>query len=116
MRDVADAIEMHESTVSRVVANKTLACPHGVVPMKAFFGAALASSQGADGVTAVSVKVRIGALIAAEDALRPLSDDALTRMLKAEGTEIARRTVAKYREALGLPSSSRRKRARALDA
>ncbi|MEM7567216.1 MAG: RNA polymerase sigma-54 factor, partial [Pseudomonadota bacterium] len=116
MRDVADAIDMHESTVSRVVANKTLACPHGVVAMKAFFGSGLASSRDADGVSAAAVKARIEALIKAEDPLKPLSDDALTQRLQAEGTEIARRTVAKYREALGVASSSRRRRAAKLGA
>ena len=110
LKDVAEAIDMHESTVSRVTANKTMACPRGVVPMRAFFGAALASAHDEDGVSAGAVKARIAALVAAEPAAKPLSDAALAKALGAEGTAVARRTVAKYREALGLPSSAQRRR------
>ena len=114
LRDVADAIDMHESTVSRVTANKSMACPHGVMPMKAFFGTALASVHEEGGVSAAAVKARIGALIAGEPATKPLSDEAIARSLRSEGTDVARRTVAKYREALGLGSSAQRRRERRL--
>jgi RNA polymerase sigma-54 factor len=114
LRDVAEAVGVHESTVSRVAANKHLACPRGVFALKFFFTTALASTaEGGDSLSATAVRDRIRALVAAEPPGRPLSDDQIVATLSAEGVEVARRTVAKYREALRIPSSvERRRRAR----
>ena len=120
LRDVAEAIEMHESTVSRVTSNKFLACPRGTFEMKYFFSSGVgrvdASGEAADGGGASSeaVKARIRALVEAEEANNILSDEALVALLKAEGFDLARRTVAKYREAAGIGSSAQRRRARKL--
>ncbi|WP_010162203.1 MULTISPECIES: RNA polymerase factor sigma-54 [unclassified Sphingomonas] len=115
LRQVAEAIEMHESTVSRVTSNKYLSCARGLFELKYFFTSAIQSSDGGDAVSAQAVKSAIRALIAGEgDAI--LSDDTLVEQLKAKGFDIARRTVAKYREALGIGSSVQRRRARALGA
>ncbi|HEY0114179.1 MAG TPA: RNA polymerase factor sigma-54, partial [Allosphingosinicella sp.] len=102
LRTVAEAIGMHESTVSRVTSNKYLSCDRGLFELKYFFTSGIQSSDGGDAVSAETVKNRIRALISAEDAKAILSDDQLVDMLKAEGFDIARRTVAKYREAIGL--------------
>jgi RNA polymerase sigma-54 factor len=111
---VADAIEMHESTVSRVTSNKYLSCARGTFELKYFFTSGIQSSEGGDAVSAEAVKSAIRALIAAEGA-NILSDDTLVEMLNAKGFGIARRTVAKYREAIGIGSSVQRRRARALE-
>ena len=108
LRDVADDIGMHESTVSRVVSNKWMATPRGLLPMKFFFHSAISSSIGED-VSSLAVKGKIRALVDAEDASHPLSDARLSELLAREGIRIARRTVAKYREELHIPSSSIRK-------
>jgi RNA polymerase sigma-54 factor len=108
LRDVAEDIGMHESTVSRVVSNKWMATPRGLVPMKFFFHSAIASSGGED-VSSLAVKGKIRALIEAEDPAHPLSDARLSELLAREGIRIARRTVAKYREELHIPSSSIRR-------
>ena len=108
LRDVADDIGMHESTVSRVVSNKWIATPRGLLPMKFFFHSAISSSAGED-VSSLAVKGKIRALVEAEDASQPLSDARLSELLAREGIRIARRTVAKYREELHIPSSSIRK-------
>jgi RNA polymerase sigma-54 factor len=108
LRDVADDIGMHESTVSRVVSNKWMATPRGLLPMKFFFHSAITSSVGED-VSSLAVKGKIKALVAAEDPSQPLSDARLSELLAREGIQIARRTVAKYREELHIPSSSIRK-------
>jgi len=110
---VADAIEMHESTVSRVTSNKYLSCARGLFELKYFFTAALASADGGEAVSAEAVRSAIRALIAGEGATI-LSDDTLVERLQAQGFDVARRTVAKYREALGIGSSIQRRRARAL--
>ncbi len=106
---VAEAIEMHESTVSRVTSNKYLACERGQFELKYFFGSGVAS-EGGDGAAAEAVKDAIAKLIAAENEI--LSDDALVDLLKGQGFDLARRTVAKYREAIGLGSSIQRRRQR----
>ena len=111
---VADAIEMHESTVSRVTSNKYLSCARGLYELKYFFTSAIAAADGGDAVSAEAVKAGIRALIAGEGD-RILSDDTLVELLNAKGFDIARRTVAKYREALGIGSSVQRRRARALE-
>jgi RNA polymerase sigma-54 factor len=119
LRAVAEAIGMHESTVSRVTSNKYLACERGLYELKYFFTSGIrasgaAAEGGGDSVSAETVKSRIKALIAVEDPARILSDDQLVDMLKAEGFDIARRTVAKYREAIGLGSSVQRRRQKAI--
>ena len=106
---VAEAIEMHESTVSRVTSNKYLLCDRGLFELKYFFGSGVAS-EGGDGAAAEAVKAAIGKLIAAETEI--LSDDTLVELLKAQGFDLARRTVAKYREAMGIGSSIQRRRQR----
>jgi RNA polymerase sigma-54 factor len=108
LRDVAEDIGMHESTVSRVVSNKWMTTPRGLVPMKFFFHSAIASSAGED-VSSLAVKNRIQALVEAEDPGHPLSDARLSELLARDGIRIARRTVAKYREELRIPSSSLRR-------
>ncbi|NOZ32832.1 MAG: RNA polymerase factor sigma-54 [Alphaproteobacteria bacterium] len=111
LKMVADAIEMHESTVSRVTASKYLATPRGLLEMKYFFTTALGAANGGTQHSAEAVRHRIGELIAAEKAGSVLSDDTIAAMLQQEqGIEIARRTVAKYREAMGLGSSVIRRR------
>lgn len=111
---VADAIEMHESTVSRVTSNKYLSCARGLFELKYFFTSGIASADGGDAVSAEAVKSAIRALIMAEDPKKILSDDTLVDLLRAKGFDIARRTVAKYREALGIGSSVQRRRQKAL--
>ena len=106
---VAEAIEMHESTVSRVTSNKYLACDRGLFELKYFFGSGVAS-EGGEGAAAEAVKDAIGKLIAAETDI--LSDDTLVDLLKDQGFDLARRTVAKYREAMGIGSSIQRRRQR----
>ena len=111
LKTVADAIAMHESTVSRVTSNKYLATPRGVFEMKFFFTSAIASSEGGEAHSAESVRHKIKQLIDAEaTADKVLSDDAIVDILKEAGVDIARRTVAKYREALRIPSSVERRR------
>lgn len=108
---VADAIDMHESTVSRVTANKYVATPRGLFEMKYFFTTALASTTGGDEHSAEAVRHRIKQLIEAEPPAAILSDDTIADMLKREqGIDVARRTVAKYREAMNIPSSVVRRR------
>jgi RNA polymerase sigma-54 factor len=108
LRDVAEDIGMHESTVSRVVSNKWMATPRGLVPMKFFFHSAIASSMGED-VSSLAVKGKIRSLVEAEDPAHPLSDARLAELLLRDGIRIARRTVAKYREELRIPASSIRR-------
>src|SRR5687768_1631194 len=108
LRDVAEDIGMHESTVSRVVSNKYMHTPRGLFPMKFFFHSGIDREYG-DDISSLTVKKRIQQLIAAEDPKRPLSDSELMRILNREGIHIARRTVAKYRDELKIPSSTDRK-------
>ena len=115
LRDIADAVEMHESTVSRVTANKYIATPRGTFELKYFFTTAIAGMTG-ESHSAEAVRHRIRGMIEAESPLAILSDDAIVAALRREGVDIARRTVAKYREALRIPSSVQRKREKALSA
>ena len=115
LRQIADAIEMHESTVSRVTSNKYLSCARGLFELKYFFTSAIQSADGGDAVSAEAVKSAIRALIQAENPKKILSDDTLVEMLNAKGFDIARRTVAKYREAMGIGSSVQRRRQKALE-
>ncbi len=111
---VADAIEMHESTVSRVTSNKYLHCARGLFELKYFFTSAIQAADGGDAMSSEAVKSALRALIAAEGEA-VLSDDTLVEQLQAKGFDIARRTVAKYREAMGIGSSVQRRRAKALE-
>lgn len=106
LKSVADAIGMHESTISRVAANKAIGTERGTYPMKFFFGAATGEGEHA----AKAVRYRIRQLIEAEGPANVLSDEAIAQKLKSEGIQVARRTVAKYREALRIPSSNNRRR------
>jgi RNA polymerase sigma-54 factor len=108
LRDVASDIGMHESTVSRVVANKYMHTPRGVYEMRFFFHSGITSTMGEE-VSSVTIKDRIRRLIDAEDGGAPLSDSAITELLRAEGLPLARRTVAKYREELRIPPSNLRR-------
>ena len=109
LREVADAIEMHESTVSRVTSNKYLLCDRGLFELKYFFGSGVQSAEG-EGAAASAVKDAIKQLIDAETEI--LSDDAIAALLKQKGYDVARRTVVKYREAMGIGSSIQRRRLR----
>jgi RNA polymerase sigma-54 factor len=109
LREVAEAIGMHESTVSRVTSNKYLLCDRGLYELKYFFGSGVASAEG-DGAAAEAVKAGIKELIDAETDI--LSDDAIAGLLKQRGFDVARRTVVKYREAMGIGSSIQRRRQR----
>jgi RNA polymerase sigma-54 factor len=110
LRMVADAIGMHESTVSRVTSNKYMATPRGIFEMKYFFSSSIASADGGAAHSAESVRFRIKQMIDAESADDVLSDDTLVQRLREAGIDIARRTVAKYREAMRIPSSVQRRR------
>ena len=110
LKDVAEVIEMHESTISRVVNGKYIATPRGVVELKSFFTAAIAGVGGGETSSAEAVRLKIKRLIEEEAANAVLSDDQIVAFLKADGVEIARRTVAKYREALYIPSPVQRRR------
>jgi len=110
LKTVADAISMHESTVSRVTANKYIATPRGIFEMKYFFTSSIASSEGGEAHSAEAVRHRIRDLIEAELPDAVLSDDNIVDILKRAGIDIARRTVAKYREAMNIPSSVQRRR------
>jgi RNA polymerase sigma-54 factor len=107
---------MHESTVSRVANNKYLACDRGTFELKFFFSSGVGAADGEDGASSEAVKARIRALCEAENPARILSDDKLVELLRAEGFELARRTVAKYREAIGIGSSVERRRHKRLAA
>lgn len=109
MKKVAEQVGVHESTVSRATANKYIATPHGVFGMHTFFTSGVQSADGQD-VSASRVKQEIKELVAAEDQTQPLSDQALCDILNGKGIMVSRRTVAKYREELGIAASSKRKR------
>ena len=110
LRTVADAIGMHESTVSRVTANKYMLTPRGVFELRYFFTAAIASAEGGDAHSSEAVRDRIKQFIEEERPVDVLSDDAIVEMLRKNGVDIARRTVAKYREGMNIPSSVQRRR------
>ena len=112
LRDVAEAVSMHESTISRVTTGKYMHTPRGIFEFRYFFSSHVAGTDGGD-VSSVAIRARIRRLIADEDAARPLSDAQLAELLASEGIKVARRTVAKYRESLGLASSSERRQAAA---
>jgi RNA polymerase sigma-54 factor len=107
LRDIASKLNMHESTVSRVTSNKYLSCPHGVFSFRYFFSSALHSGLGS--VSSSSVKYLIKKIITEEDSKKPLSDQRIVGILKSSDIVVARRTVAKYREELKIPSQNHRK-------
>jgi len=109
LRQVAEDIGMHESTISRVVSNKFMYTPRGLFPMKYFFHSGVDSARG-ENVSSMVVKERIRKVVEAEDPARPLSDSKIMRLLQKEGIRLARRTVAKYREEMMIPSSDKRKK------
>ncbi len=114
LKAIADAIGMHESTVSRVTSNKYISTPRGLFELKYFFTASIASRNGGDAHSAEAVRFRIRQMIEHESESDILSDDAIVEQLKKSNVEIARRTVAKYRESLRIPSSVERRRMRGL--
>jgi len=116
LRDIAEAIGMHESTVSRVTSNKFIATPRGLFELKYFFTSAIQGADGAAAHSAEAVRFRIRALIDGEAPEAILSDDKIVEILRADGIDIARRTVAKYREGMRIPSSVQRRREKALRA
>ena len=116
LRDVADEVALHESTVSRVTANKYIATPRGTFELKYFFTTAIAGTGNGEMHSAEAVRHRIRALVDAENPAAVLSDDTIVERLRQEGVDIARRTVAKYRDALRIPSSVQRKREKAVPA
>ncbi|MBO9499841.1 MAG: RNA polymerase factor sigma-54 [Novosphingobium sp.] len=114
LKQVADEVDLHESTISRVTSNKYLACPRGTFELKFFFTSAIQSADGGEAASAEAVKSHIKALIGEEKPDAILSDDTLVDLLRERGFDIARRTVAKYREAIGLGSSVQRRRQKAM--
>jgi RNA polymerase sigma-54 factor len=108
LKDVAEDIEMHESTISRATSGKYVQTPRGVFELKYFFTTGLSGKSGE--VSATSVKSIIKGIIDSEDQKKPLSDQVISNILKEKGMEVSRRTVAKYRDELKIPSSSRRRR------
>ena len=109
LREVADEIGVHESTVSRVTTNKYVQCVHGIFELKYFFNAGISRVSGED-VASEAVRQKIRKLISEEDTRKPLSDQKIVQLLVNDNIKIARRTVAKYREGMGILPSSRRKR------
>jgi len=110
LKTVADAISMHESTVSRVTANKYMATSRGIFELKYFFTSAIAAADGGEAHSAEAVRHRIRHMIEGESPQEVLSDDTIVERLREAGIDIARRTVAKYREAMRIPSSVQRRR------
>ena len=108
LKDVADDVEMHESTISRVTTNKYVHTPRGIFELKYFFNSSI-NRTGGDTIASESVRNRIQELISQENPKKPLSDQAIVKMLQTYDIKIARRTVAKYREMLKIPPSSKRK-------
>jgi RNA polymerase sigma-54 factor len=113
LREIAEEVGVHESTVSRITIDKYIGTPRGLFPLKYFFGSGVSSSGSSSGgpdVAAEAIKAKIKTLIDNEDLKKILSDEAIAKSLQAEGIDIARRTVAKYREAMNIGSSSTRRR------
>jgi RNA polymerase sigma-54 factor len=109
LRDIAEAIGMHESTVSRVTSGKYMHTPRGVFELRYFFSSQVEGSDGS-GTSSTAIRAKIRKLIREEVAANPLSDSRLAEILSGEGIPVARRTVAKYREMMNIPPSSERKR------
>jgi len=109
LHDVAEAVEMHESTISRVTTQKYMHTPRGIYELKYFFSSHVGTSGGGE-CSATAIRALIKKLVADEDPRKPLSDSKLAQILGAQGINVARRTIAKYRESIAIPSSSERKR------
>jgi len=109
LRDIAEAVEMHESTISRVTTAKYMHTPRGVLEFRFFFSSHVPGADGGE-LSSTAVRAKIRKLIAGEQSGAPLSDARLAEVLSADGAQVARRTVAKYREAMNIPTSSERKR------
>ena len=116
LNDIAEAVEMHESTISRVTTQKYMHTPRGIFELKYFFTTAISGTRGGEAHSAEAVRYRIKAMVDAESPDDILSDDTIVARLREEGVDIARRTVAKYRDALRIPSSVQRKREKAASA
>jgi len=110
LRQVATIVDVHESTVSRATTNKYIQTPQGLFELKYFFGAGLESCYGGEKVSSKSIKRKVEEIIAEEDSLKPLSDEAIAKLLKKRGYRISRRTVTKYRQEMGIPATTARKR------
>ena len=108
LREVAEEVQLHESTVSRVTSNKYMLTPRGLFELKYFFSSHVGTTTGGE-ASSTAIRAMIKKLVSNENPRKPLSDNAIAEMLKQEGIEVARRTVAKYRESLHIPSSSERK-------
>ena len=108
LREIADELDLHESTISRVTTAKYMSTPFGTYELKYFFGSSLATEAGGN-ASSTAVRALIKQFVAAEDANKPLSDSQLSDMLAEQGIQVARRTVAKYREALKIAPASHRK-------
>jgi RNA polymerase sigma-54 factor len=109
MREIAEELDLHESTISRAATNKYMLTPQGVFEFKYFFSSHVGSVDG-DNHSSTAIRARIRKMIQDEQSGKPLSDNKITALLKQEGISVARRTVAKYRESMSIPSSSERKR------
>ena len=110
LKDIAEEIGMHESTVSRVTNNKYMHTPIGLFELKYFFGTGLGGKDGGIEISNEALKVKLKQIIEAENPMKPLSDQKLAILLSQDDVKVARRTVAKYREILGIESSSKRKK------
>jgi RNA polymerase sigma-54 factor len=108
LKDVADELQLHESTISRVTTNKYMHTPRGVLEFRYFFSSQISGDDGSE-QSSTAIRARIKRLVGQESPSKPLSDSKITQMLAAEGTKVARRTVAKYREAMHIPPSSERR-------
>ncbi|MGE4316524.1 RNA polymerase factor sigma-54 [Acinetobacter sp.] len=108
LRDIAEEVELHESTVSRVTTNKFMLTPRGLFELKYFFSSHVATTSGGE-ASSIAIRAKIKKLISEENPRKPLSDNIIANLLKQDGIDVARRTVAKYRESLHIPSSSERK-------
>jgi RNA polymerase sigma-54 factor len=109
LRDIAELLEMHESTISRVTAQKYMHTPRGILEFRYFFSSHVSTSDGGE-CSATAIRAIIKKLVAAEQQEKPLSDNRITKLLGEQGINVARRTVAKYREALNILPSNERKR------
>jgi RNA polymerase sigma-54 factor len=110
LKDVANDIGMHESTISRVTTNKYVHTPVGIFELKYFFNSSIQSSDGSESLASEAVKDKLRQLVSKEDPKNPLSDQKIVELLSKDNIDIARRTVAKYRDMLGILSSSKRKK------
>ena len=109
LRDIAEEVELHESTVSRVTSQKYMLTPRGLFELKYFFSSHVGTSSGGE-CSSTAIRAMIKKLVSQEDPRKPLSDNKIADLLQEQGIEVARRTIAKYRESLNIPSSSDRKR------